>query len=342
MVKHSVLPRSSGWFSLGGTDYDVVISTSAGLARNLDDIPFGHLLSPDDRVALRRRVEQIISGQSDEFLCVDGEALRPEVSRFYETRGTLGDHESVAVSFVTDDERLQVHLGGEDHLLLSAVSGGWDPEDCLERVRALDQALEEALPFAVSLRLGYLSPNIESTGTGLTAAAVLFLPALHQSDGVEEANPAPERVTIRPLFADDLRQGALFELSCTARFSEPEEENLRLLADSLKRLVHYEREARRRLVDEHRGEMEDAVHRSLGTLKHARSMSCSEAVHHAVVVRLGRSCGLLEEPELSTATELLFAVADSSVAVLTPDGEQDAGVRRAALVRRLLQEEKTG
>lgn len=341
MVKHSVLPRWSGWFSLGGTDYDVVISTSTRLARNVDDVAFGHLLSADEKVALRRRVEQVVSGLDDEFLCIDGEALRPEMVRFYQCRSVLGDHEPPPVSFVTDDERLQIHLGGEDHLLLGAVQGGWNPHESLQNVRSLDQELEEALSFAVSLRLGYLSPRVESTGTGLTSSAVLFLPALHQSGGFEATNSVEERVAIRPLVTDDLHQSALYELSCVARFSEQEEEILRLLADSLERLVHYERKARMRLVDEHRVEMEDAAHRSLGTLKHARSMSCSEAVHHAVVVRLGVACGLLDEPGLDVVTGLVFAADDSAVAVLTPDDGREISLRRAALVRGLLQEDRT-
>lgn len=343
MLKHSIIPGRQGWFSHGGPSYDVVIGTVMRLARNLEDVPFAETLTPEDRLTLRRRTEHVFERLPEEFLCLDGDAVRAELRAFYRARGVLDAAETGAFSILAPDERMVVQVGGADHLLLSALSGGWEPTEALERVRSLDQTLEKELAYAVSLRLGYLSPRIEAAGTGLTAEALLFLPALFQAADAERSvasvtGDAHDRVAVVPYGSHSHRNNGLVTLRCAARFPEQEDETVALLEESVERLVHYEREARQVLQRDHLVEFSDAVHRALGTLAHARTLVRDEAVEQAALVRMGAACGLVDRPDSATATEILFAVEDSAVNVLGTDGESNMDIRRAELVRQLLKD----
>lgn len=343
MLKHSVVPQHRGWFSFAGDNYDVVVGSAVRLARNLEDLPFSDLLSSsDDQITVRRRVEQVFSALPEEYLCVDGEAVRPAVAQFYRDRGILGSGLQNAFSIITNDEQLQVQIGGEDHLLLTALRGGLAHHDALKQVRRLDQLLEEQLSWAVSLRLGYLSPRLDTVGTGLTAEAIVFLPVLHQGNAIADAEGIRrDRVDIRPYGNGSSQYSALYLLQCRASFPEREEETIALLEESVERLVHYERDARRTLMQDHPVEFSDAVHRALGTLKHARTLSAEEAVEHAAMVRLGAACGVIENPDCSGATDLLFAAEDSSVVVFCSKDDENIDMRRADLMRMLLGESGT-
>lgn len=355
MLTHAVVPRLEGWFSLGGEDYDVVVATVLNLVRNIEDLPFTDSLASGDALTLRKRVERAFGALPREFQLLDRDALRPEAVRFYNFRGLLLSAAEGAFSILAPDETLAAHVGGEDHLTLSGFAGGWNPAEALQRVRELDSELEEQLSWAVSLRLGYLSPRIETAGTGLTAEAILFLPALRQGAGAsvldEAAEEAPagrsgrtapisiprERVEIRPVAAGAFQESSLYRVRCRARFPEQEEETLALLEETVNRLVHYEREARNRLLDEHRLTVGDAVNRARGLLSSALTLTQEEALAQAALVRLGTVCGFFESPGAAAATMLLYAAHDDAVALLGEEGEVSPDVRRARLIGSFLE-----
>lgn len=352
MLSHSAVPRREGWFSRGGEDYDVVIATCLSLARNVEDLPFPHALTPEDSLTLRKRVEHTFATLPEDYLLLDNDAIRPDLARFYRNRGLLSAAEPGCFSVLAPDDSLTVHLGGDDHLLLAASRGGWDPAGTLVAVQALDRELEEHLSWAVSLRLGYLSPRVETVGTGLIAEAVLFLPALAQGseDGAaviavantvaNTAANAAERVAVVPLRAGTLPESSLYRVRCVAHFPEREEDTIALLEESVRRLVHYEREARSVLAGEHRLAVSDAVHRAWGLLGSALALTRQEAVAQSALVRLGAAAGLIESVDIVTATVMLFAADDDAVAILAPPSQEGESLdeRRAALMKSIIRD----
>lgn len=349
MLTHNALPAEPPWFTFTGPDYDVVIATVMTLVRNVEDFPFRESMTRDDNLQFRKRVEQAFTGLPGEYVFLDGDAMRPERVRFHHRRGYFPTPEPGAFSILSRDGTTVISLGDDDHLVLSSFAGGWNGTEALSRVRALDQALEEHLSWAVSLRLGYLSPRVDAAGTGLVAEAVLFLPALSKGGvSVESVVAADEalrnRIEVRPELpggreSDAAQSTALFRCCCPARFPEKEEETLSVLEECVGRLVHYEREARRAVEAAHPLDMADAAHRALGTLHHAVKLTGDEAVASAVLVRMAVASGMMGGPELARVTELLFSMDDESVDFLhTTGGPDDASgdVRRALLIREIL------
>ena len=327
MLSHATAPGADIWFPLDGPENDVVVFSRVELARNLGTIPFPQRMSDDDAITLRRRIEDSFQRIEHPFRFVDPEQLAPRLLDCYRYRGYFGHNGPGGPAVIHDDGRLFVRLRGTDHLHIVSYGGGTGLVEARERCDELDGFLESNLEYAVSLQLGYLSPEIRRVGTGLSASMLLHMSALEQSEGIEGVSgETSERVHMQ-------RLGLLYRISCRSEFGEREEATLAVLAEYGGRLVHYEREARDELVRRHGDALSDAAHRALGTLLHARRLSWHETSEMLSLLRLAVGAGLMEGVRLNVVTELMFVGHDSQVAVLCDDDGSDVDVRRARLLQ---------
>jgi protein arginine kinase len=340
MLTYQATPARSLWFPVEGPDSDVVVSSRISLARNLASLPFVHRMSPDDRLALRRRLEEAFQDEPETYRAVDGDGLSPELKRFYEYREVLsrevptpfaisesidgsGDGaESVPVGGIAT-----VALGDADHLEIASTGGGLALDEPRRRCERIDRLLEERLDYAVSLQLGYLRPDIARVGSGLSARIALHLPALEQSGSLDEIDRGVDGE-----FGVE-RSAALYRVTYQARAGEAEEDSLAALADYTTRLVHYEREARAELIRHHGEAVAEAGHRALGTALHARRLGSVESREIFNLLRFAVAMGLVEEVPLSLATEMMLLSHDSQVVVLTDNDTAPLDERRARLIR---------
>ncbi len=338
MIDHTAAPRVSSWYSLDGPDRDVVIVSQASLNRNIAHIPFSHLLDRAGTLSLRRRVEGVFHHLSGEYVLLDGESMKPSLREFYEDRGMLVSGDSPGYSAVSSDGTVLLRLGTSDHLRLSGFAGGLDLETAQTRVVGLDEELEGHLEYAVSLKLGYLSPDIQRVGTGVMATTLLHLPALEHSEGLNiPEEKGSQRVSINRYGGMVDRNSSLYAVAHIALFGESEGETVTELEDFTRRLVHYEREARKVLLSRHGDELADTTLRALGTLRYARSFSADEATELLSTVRLGVALELIGEVSLSDITDALFVCRESQVATLEmKDDTVSTEAARAALIRNIL------
>ncbi|MCG8480976.1 MAG: hypothetical protein MI724_17920 [Spirochaetales bacterium] len=329
MLSHSIAPGTNIWFPLDGPENDIAVFSTVELARNLSTIPFPQRMTDDDEVTLRRCVEDSFHHLEHPFRFIDPEQLSPRLLDCYRYRGYLGPNGSGGPAVVHDDGGLFVRLRGTDHLRIASYGGGAGIADARGRCDELDGFLERNVEYAVSLQLGYLSPEIQRVGAGLGASMLLHMAALEQSEGIEAIRgETSERVHMQ-------RLGGLYRISCRSEFGEREETTLSVLAEYGERLVHYEREARGELVRRHGDALSEAAHRAMGTLLHARRLSWSETSEMLSLLRLAVGTGLMESVRLNVVTELMFVSHDSQVAVLCDDDGSVADVRRARLLQSL-------
>lgn len=337
MIHHSETPRVTSWYSLDGPDRDVVIVSQITVNRNLAGFAFSHLLPDEEELRLRRTINDALYAMEEEFALVDGETISPELRAFYEDRGVLVPGDRPGTAALRDSCDVMIRIGTGDHLRISGFSGGFDLFSARARATALDTQLESHLEYAVSLKMGYLAPDIQRVGTGLHGTTLLHLPAIEHSEGFQlPEDGADDRVLLKRYGGESDSNGSLYAATCLAEFGESEEETVTTLADFTKRLLHYEREARAELTRRHGDEIADTAGRALGTLRHARRLTAEETLDLLSVLRLGVSLGNVEEVDLSQVSDLLFVSRDSQVRVLTHENEAPIDVARAALVRRLL------
>lgn len=341
MLSHTVEPTRDGWFSAEGPEYATVVSSRVRLARNLSSVPFTHRMTESQRLEIRRMVESVLQDAEERFVVLDAATMHAPTLAFYRGRGLLPQEETEAVSYLHEENAFFIQLSREDHLRINAFAGGLDLAVAAERARTADRILEARLPYAVSMRLGYLSPLIDQAGTGLSASVMLHLPALSHSEeraslGEQITEGEWERITVRRFGSDERSAASLHVFSCRAALGETEEETLAVLERFATRLLHYERDAREELRERHGEELAEAAARAYGTLLHARRLGIEEALELLSVLRLSVVSGQMDQVAAGDCTRLLFLVQDSQIAALMPDVSTSIEARRADLVRSVL------
>ena len=329
MLTHNLAPQPSLWFSPEGPDNGVVVVSEIQLARNLASLPFCHRMDETQETELRKRTESAFQGLDETYSLIDAERLTPTLRDFYQYRGYLTPRWPRSLSVAHEESRSFVRLGGTDHVVIAARTGGFDLTGPRTRCEHIDQVLEHELDYAVSLRLGYLGPDVRRVGTGLTAAVTLHLSALEQGEALDVLNGAEDGA-----FGISSAQG-LYRVEYRAQAGETEEETLSKLAGYASRLVHYETEARNELVARHGDAVSEAAHRALGTLLHARRLALAEAAELLNLLRFAVAVGLVQEISLPTVTTMMMLSHDSQVAVLTEEGDSSLDGRRTQLIRAL-------
>lgn len=204
------------WIDASGPDSDVVISTRARLARNLDGIPFPQRATREDLLMVAREARAASVRLAERFprlRAIDVEKLTPEQRSYLldahiasseqvmggEGPGTkasppLGGGEGTKVSPLFPEEgsgvrsgrlvilepsgMLAILVNEEDHLRLQAILSGLAPKEAYELVDWADDVLAANMRFGYSDRLGYLTASVSNVGTGLRVSALMHLGAL--------------------------------------------------------------------------------------------------------------------------------------------------------------------
>lgn len=350
MIDHRAPILEPPWQFAGDRRNSVLIGTRVTLHRNLDDLPFPHRMDRDEWMTLRREVERAFMSLSESCTLVDGEAIGTARREILAEWGILSNLFHPPLSIIGSNQKIITQLGYQDHMQIHLFGGGGDAgADLLTPVQALDTALEPMLNFAVSLRLGYLSPRIDAVGPGITLLGILFLPALHRAGTLIPQNIAqhipapmvPENREIKPFRIRSTPVDSLFQIQITSQPGDTEEEMPKKLARAVERLVHYELEGRDALRRDHHDLLQDAAYRAWGTLQHARKLERQECDESASLVALAAMMGLVEEVDPNFALKLPFFSSDEVTAALEP-GSEDLTYRRAQLIRRQVGKQEIG
>jgi protein arginine kinase len=344
------------WLRGDGPDADVVMSSRVRLARNLAGFAFSARATEEQRQEIVGRVrtasEGLALGRRRYFVELSAPEDRREAKERELDRALLHERHLIsaelergkgprAVAFGSD-ERVSVMVNEEDHLRIQAIRSGLDLEAAFQDAKALDVALEQVLPWAVSPVYGYLTACPTNVGTGLRASVMLHLPALVSAQEMNRVFQAAARtgLTVRGFYGEGTKaMGDFYQISNQVTLGQSEEEILRKLSRMLPTFLDYERKVREHLLTNFRLKVEDKVFRALAILRVARTMTTDEAMELLSAVRLGVVTGLVPGATLRTVQDLFVLVHPAHLRrqvgrALDSAGERD--VQRAALLRERL------
>lgn len=221
-----------------------------------------------------------------------------------------GEPRGVAISL--PDETLSVMVNEEDHLRLQVLRSGLELSGAYEHISRVDDLLEGdattggitgraggagTLEYAWSPRFGYLTACPTNVGTGIRVSVMLHLPALKLVGEMEKFRRATRdmNLAVRGYYGEGSEAaGEFYQVSNQSTLGRTEEEILHEFErEIIPNVIRYEREARRKLLDQRRRLIEDRVFRALGALRHARLLTPEESISLLSDVRLGIVTGLI-------------------------------------------------
>jgi len=316
-LKQIVNEPYSSWMEGKGTESDIAITSRVRVARNLANLPFPHLLAPDQAEEVIRAVEEAIGRTSLQekvgaLELTRMSALTPVerqilVEKHLISPDLLEDYQKKAV-VLRDDEVISIMLNEEDHLRIQCLLPGLQLAEAWEVIDTLDDELEAVLDYAFNEKIGYLTACPTNVGTGMRASVMLHLPGLVMVKQIKSMLSAVAKfgLTVRGLYGEGTEaHGNLFQVSNQVTLGLTEEDIITNLLSVARQLTSQERAAREVLLRKSKYQLEDRVGRAYGLLKHSRLMSSEESMRLFSDLRLGIDLGLIKNIPVSMANELI-------------------------------------
>lgn len=303
-----------------GSDRDVVISSRVRLARNYQDIPFPPMMSDTWAQESIRRAEESLGGCHERFavkrLKDMTELECQQLVEHHLISPALMKRSDNAAVLINREEGVSVMINEEDHLRIQAILPGLALDECARLANEVDDCIEQQAEYAFDPNLGYLTSCPTNTGTGLRGSVMMHLPALSI---IGQMNPIIQAVgkiglTVRGLYGEGSdAAGFLYQLSNQVTLGRSEEDILGSLRATAMQVIGHEREARKRLLEHGKVELEDRLMRSWGLLTNARKMDSKEFMKLWSDVRLGVDLKVINDASIDTLNALMEDVQPASL-----------------------------
>ena len=295
---------------------EIVISSRIRLARNLAGHQFLSRASRPLRQSLENKIrEAILSAQiASKTLYVDLENA-PEIDRTLLVERHLiskphASAEGARGVAVGEDETISIMVNEEDHLRIQVLRSGLQLEEAWEQINAIDDRLEAQLDFAFHPRFGYLTACPTNVGTGIRVSVMLHLPALKLTGEIEKVFRAARdmRLAVRGLYGEGTEAtGDFYQISNQTTLGKSEED---IISDFklqvIPKIIDYEHQARRTLLNDRTVALDDKVCRALGILRSARLLASEETLFLLSHLRMGVNLGRIKDIDLRTLNELFL------------------------------------
>lgn len=332
------------WYQQDGKEKETAVSSRVRFARNLVDYPFEPRLNEAGAKEIIKRVCAVFEGEAG-WEKIEFSALSPMERMSYAEKHLVSpefaEKTTPTALLVNEEQGVYIMVLEEDHIRIQCILPGLDIEEAYQRATKADERIDEALSYAYSEKLGYLTHCPTNLGTGMRASVMLFLPAYTRAGGIRSLQNQLGKIglTIRGMTGENSQaDGCLYQISNQVTLGISEEETIRKLSDVIGQITEQERELRRRLTKEQRDSLENTAMRSLGILLYATRLSAKELLSLYQDVRLGAAMGLTGTMSPAKLDELLFSAMPNTLtvgdsAVKTP-GDRDA--KRSRLSKSIL------
>ncbi len=337
----------SRWMETKGPESDTVISSRVRLARNLEGLPFPHVMSDEQAAEVVRQVMAAFHSREaaklgledaevfpmarmsdlDRYVLVEKHLISPNLAQAGSGAVAIGAGEAVSVM-----------INEEDHLRIQCLYPGLQLGQALTLANKVDDLLEAQMEYAWSERYGYLTACPTNVGTGLRASVMVHLPGLviNNRAGRVFSTVVKLGFIVRGLYGEGTEAiGNVFQVSNQVTLGQSEVETVQNLENVVGQVIEQEKQVREALLTEMKEQIEDKVGRAYGILLWSHILSSQEAMQLMSDVRLGVGLGLVKNVEPRTLNELLVAIRPGYLQKLA-GRELDAGerdIKRAELIR---------
>lgn len=324
------------WYEKEGTTFSPVVSTRVRFARNLENTPFPHKLSPEGKREVLGQVRRAFEGIGSVHPVSDMTPAEKEsyvASRLASPALMKGQGGALILPAGGEGS---VMVCEEDHIRLQTLFPGKAVSEALSAARRLLAPCEK-LPLARREGLGYLTACPTNLGSACRISVMIHLPALHAlgalphlAEGLSQSH-----FTLRGAYGEGSGSvGGLVQISNQARGALEPEALGGALEEILLEVEEKERQAARTLYQRDPLALEDAVCRAVGTLSYAKKITYDEFCSLYLTVRFGKALGI-DEARRAPLTDRLLVELDRAPMVLSDATLSDPKARDEARARRL-------
>ena len=341
MVNNNFVIAEKGWFCDSGPEEDVVISSKVRLSRNIDGFLFPEMMKSLDFVDFSKKINSAVKTMENyRFYNLNQLKLQEKqilAERFYIKAGA--DFGGERLILISEDEQVAAVFNDRDHIRIKSIKSGLDIRNAYNCCNMLDNLFEEKINYSFSLKYGYMTSDLVSSGTGMNVSVMVFIPALVRTGKIEKifTEILKSGFSVRGFVAEkgDESAGDMYIINNQFSIGKSEEEIILELENITALVADNERKVRDMIFKSDRLDMEDDIFRSLGILSHCRKITLDDAVKFISLLKLGKYYNLLDNNiTYSKLNCLLMQIQKSHVK--KEDKNMNDDVIRADLIKNAL------
>lgn len=336
------------WINSPGPESDIVISSRVRLARNLNEVPFPHLLS-------ERQANQIVD---DVYSALKENPVFSKDIKLYKMNELTAEQKTMLTEMhfismdlansergaviINHDKTVSIMINEEDHLRIQVMLPGLQLEEALRQIDKIDDLLEEKLDFAFDEKIGYLTACPTNVGTGMRASVMMHLPALTMMEKIGQILSTISQVglVVRGVYGEGSQaKGNLYQISNQITLGKSEEDIIQNVVSVARQILMSERKTRQNLSGETRLRLEDKILRSYGILTNAKLITSQEAMSFISDVRLGVDMGIIKDLVPSVLNELFIMTGPAYIQEVSENATTplERDIYRANFIRQKMQ-----
>jgi protein arginine kinase len=344
MTINNIITKRADWLKSSGPHSDIVISSRARLARNIEGVPFPHQADKKTRqrvlFQIKRSASEVPDFKGGMFL--EMEKLHGLDRQILVERHLISYEHSIGSDgrglYISENENIGLMINEEDHIRLQVMQSGLNLMEVYKIVDRIDTGLEKHLSFAFQYRWGYLASCPTNAGTGLRLSVMLHLPALVITKQIEKILSTIAKLSImaRGLYGEGTEPaGNFFQVSNQGSLGRTELEVLDSTEKIISQVIEYELNARETLFSKNKTAILDQIWRAYGILLYARAIPSLEALHFMSLARLGLDMGIIRDVGRDTLNDLFVMIQPAHLQKMEDEeiDEFTRDIRRADLIR---------
>ncbi len=299
---------------------NIIVTSRIRLARNVEDYPFVHNLTPEKADEVLNLVFNACDNIGN-FTSYRLKNLKEEVlQEYFEDHfisHNLIDNAKIAGVCVSADNEVSIMVNEEDHLREQCTLPGLSLKRAYDIINDIDTELSHHLKFSYDEKLGYLTACPTNVGTGIRASVMLFLPALTITRNMEQVINSVSKlgVSVRGVYGEgSSAKGYLFQISNQHTLGKTEAEIIQMVESTVLKICDLETKAREQLLETNGIALKDDVMRAFGILANSYRIGSQESLELLSKVKLGLSLNILKLKDEKVIDELLNSI--SAVKIL--------------------------
>lgn len=315
MVIMNLYNTPGTWLSGTGPESSIVISSRIRLARNVEGFPFVNRMQKSTK---REFVDFFLGSVQDLIKVYDlkwiemSRLSRIDLSLLLERHlisREIIDSSGFRGILVNGEETISVMINEEDHLRIQYLASGMQLGSVWNKLDRVDDQIDACVPYAFSPELGFLTSCPTNLGTGIRVSVMLHLPGLSITDQIKKVFKAVSTMglTVRGLYGEGTDGiGDFYQVSNQKTLGFSENDIIHKVEMVVPKIITYEENARKKLVEDNIEALKDRIWRAYGILRYARSVSSEETLTLLSLVRLGVNLGIIKDVNITAVNNLFI------------------------------------
>lgn len=316
------------------------------LIRNLSKFHFPHKLDDDSR-------RQIMGLMGTQLIGYQG-FVNPQIFKMEDTSSREKEllfehfhathpfvHAQAGEAFVVDQQaRTLAAINVEDHLELTQIDCGDEPEKTFSDLVKMETSIGQGLDFAYSPIFGFLTANPSQSGTAFLVRAFLQVPGLILSQQLENIieKHKNEFINISGLTGGEAAKefvGNMAVISNAFTLNVNEEQILRDVRTFATHLLVEEKGFRARMQNAPRADIKDAIMRAYGLVKFSYQLDTFEALNAISLLKMALDMQWITGITHGKLNELFFNCRRAHLMTHMPENtsQEDLAHKRAEFIR---------